>query len=318
MAEISLKESLSCKKKKTKRKFLNCIKRDYMLYIFLILPMLYYIIFCYVPMYGIVIAFKDYNLFQGIFKSKWVGLDVFKEIFKMKEFYKVLRNTLVLNILDLICGFPAPIIFAIIISELPFNKLKKFTQTIVYLPHFISWIIIGGMVYQIFSNDTGMVNSVIKALGGNGIPFLSEKWHWLTLYISVGVWQSTGWGTIIYLAAITSINSELYEAADVDGAGRLRKIWNITLPGIKSTIIILLILNMGRLMSISFDRPFVMGNSLVSDFSNVISTFVYTIGLQSSRFNVATAVGLFQSVIGMILLLITNFIAEKSGEQGIW
>jgi len=222
-----------------------------------------------------------------------------------------------LNVLDLVLGFPAPIILALVINEIRGVKFKKITQTILYLPHFLSWIIIGGMVTQMFSPNTGFVNIVVKSLGGEPIPFLTEKWHWLFMYNGVGIWQSAGWGTIIYLAAITGINGELYEAADVDGASRLEKIWNITLPGIKPTIVILLILNIGRLAAIGFVRPFAIGNAYVYDFSEVISTFVYKIGLQSARFNVATAVGLFQSVVGLILLLSANFIAKRIDDQGI-
>ena len=301
-----------------KNTFLYYVKRDYLLYLLVSLPLAYFILFKYVPMYGVVIAFKDYNIFQGILKSPWAGLDVFREIFKMKEFYRAVRNTLMLNVLDLVLGFPAPVILALVINEIRVVKFKKFTQTVLYLPHFLSWIIIGGMVIQLFSPNSGLINIISRSLGGDTIPFLTEKWHWLFMYNAVGIWQSAGWGTIIYLAAITSINDELYEAADVDGASRLRKIWNITLPGIRPTIVILLIMNIGRLVSIGFDRPFAIGNPYVYDFSEVISTFVYKVGLQSVRFNVATAVGLFQSVIGLVLLLSANYIAKKVDDQGIW
>jgi len=305
-------------KAKNRNGFMYFVKRDFVLYLLLLLPMAYFLLFKYVPMYGVTIAFKDYNIFQGILGSPWIGFDVFKEIFKMNEFYRAVRNTLVLNVLDLVLGFPAPIILAIVINEIRIVQFKKLTQTILYLPHFLSWIIIGGMAVQIFSPDTGLMNIIIKSLGGESIPFLTEKWHWLFSYNMIGIWQSAGWGTILYLAAITGINGELYEAAEVDGATRLKKIWHITLPGIKSTIITLLILNIGKLAAIGFERPFVIGNAYVYDFSDVISTFVYRVGLQSARFNVATAVGLFQSVVGLVLLLSANFIAKKVDEQGIW
>jgi putative aldouronate transport system permease protein len=303
--------------KKKKLGFMYYLKRDFFLYILLLLPITYFLIFKYAPMYGILIAFKDYNIFDGIAKSKWIGLSAFKELFGMKDFYRVLRNTLMLNGLDLIAGFPAPIILAIIINEINIVWYKKLSQTLLYLPHFLSWVIVGGIAYQIFST-TGLVNGVLHKLGITSIPFLSEKWHWLATYIGIGIWQSVGWGTIIYLAAITGINKELYEAAEVDGAGRLQKIWHITLPGIKPTIVILLILQLGRLVSIGFDRPYVLGNYLVQDFSDVISTFVYRVGLGSGNFTQATAVGLFQSVVSLILLIAANFVAEKTGEQGIW
>ncbi|MDR6551751.1 ABC transporter permease subunit [Paenibacillus qinlingensis] len=300
-----------------KNKFLQHIRRDALLYLLLLLPMAYIAIFRYAPIYGVVMAFQDYNIFEGISGSEWVGLDVFKFIFEQNSFYRALKNTLVLNLLDLVAGFPAPIILAILINEIRHVRFKKVTQTILYLPHFLSWVIIGGMVYLMFSSG-GMANSVLSSLGLGNIEFLSQKTNWLIMYLAIGVWQSAGWGTIIYLASIIGINKELYEAADMDGCSRLRKIWHITLPGMKPTIIILLILQIGRMISIGFDRPFVMGNSLVSEYSDVISTFVYRIGIGSGDFSQATAVGLFQSVVGLVFLLAANYIAKKIGEQGIW
>ncbi|MEK4042738.1 ABC transporter permease subunit [Paenibacillus sp. FSL H8-0048] len=293
------------------------IRRDALLYILLLLPLLYIAIFKYAPIYGLIMAFQDYNIFQGTSGSEWVGLDVFRFIFQQDSFYRALKNTLVLNVLDLVAGFPAPIILAILLNEVRLPRFKKLTQTILYLPHFMSWVIIGGIVYLMFSNS-GMVNLFLDSLGLSKIEFLSQKTPWLVTYITVGVWQNIGWGTIIYLAAITGINKELYEASDMDGCSRLRKMWHITLPGIKSTINILLILQIGRMVSIGFDRPFVMGNSLVSEYSDVISTFVYRVGISSGDFSQATAVGLFQSVVGLTLLIGANYIAKKLGEDGIW
>lgn len=302
---------------KKKNIFLHNLKRDALLYALLLLPIAYIGIFKYAPIYGLVMAFQDYNIFEGIRGSEWVGLDVFRFIFSQDSFYRALKNTLVLNVLDLIAGFPAPILLAVLLNEIKQEKFKKMTQTVLYLPHFLSWVIIGGMVYLMFSNS-GMVNNFLAGFGFQKIEFLSQKVPWLITYISVGVWQNIGWGTIIYLAAITGINKELYEASDIDGCSRLRKMWHITLPGIKPTINILLILQIGRMVSIGFDRPFVMGNSLVSEYSDVISTFVYRVGINSGDFSQATAVGLFQSVVGLILLVSANFIAEKLGEDGIW
>jgi putative aldouronate transport system permease protein len=300
------------------KNLISDIKRDAYLYLLLLFPMLYYFVFKYIPMYGVTIAFKDYNMFQGILQSSWVGLDVFKEIWNMPEFYRAVGNTLVLNMLDLIFSFPAPIILAILLNEVRISWFKRTAQTIFYLPYFLSWVIIGGIAYQILSPVTGLFNIALKSIGLPAIPFLTKKVNWLLSYLGIGIWQSAGWGTIIYLAAISGINHELYEAAQVDGAGRLRQIWHITLPGIKPTIIILLILNLGRIMMSSFDRPYVIGNAYVSEISDVISTFVYRVGIKSVRYSLATAVGLFQSLVGMILLLISNYIANKSGEQGIW
>lgn len=302
----------------SKKDFFYYVKRDFSLYLLLFFPLAYFIIFKYLPMYGVIIAFKEYNIFKGVFGSPWIGFDAFKEIFGMADFYRALRNTFMLNILDLIFGFPAPIILAIIINEIRKRWFKRISQTLLYLPHFLSWVIIGGIALQILSPVTGLFSTVLKSFGLEPIMFLTNKWNWLFTYTGIGVWQNAGWGMIIYLAAISGISADMYEAAQVDGAGRIRRIWHITLPALKPTIIILLILNVGKITMIGFDRPYIIGNAQVNDFSDVISTFVYRVGLQSLRFTIATAVGLFQSVVGLIFLLITNYVADKSGEHGIW
>jgi putative aldouronate transport system permease protein len=301
-----------------KKSLLDYLKQDYIFYLLLLVPMLYYLIFHYVPMYGAIIAFKDYNIFKGTFKSEWVGLAVFKEIFQMKEFYQVLRNTFMLNVLDLILSFPAPIILALVLNEVKKGLFKKSVQTIAYLPHFISWVIIGGMVYQIFSTKSGYINTVLQFVGFNPVPFLTDKVWWLFTYLISGIWQSVGWGAIIYLAALSGIDKELYDAAEVDGCGRIKKIWHITLPGIKPTIVILLILNIGNMIRIGFERPFILGNVLVQDYSDVLSTFVYRVGLKSGRYSLSTAVGLFQSVIGFIMVISANAISKKVNDTSIW
>jgi len=300
-----------------KKGLLYYIKHDFWLYLMLCIPVAYIVIFKYAPMYGIQIAFKDYNIFQGANASPWNDFATFKQIFSSPQFYQVVRNTLMLNGLDLIVGFPAPIILAILINELAWTRFKKISQTILYLPHFLSWVIIGGIVAQLLS-PTGMLNSLITHLGGEPLPFLTNKYAWVATYAFVGVWQNAGWGTILYLAAMTGIDKQLYEAAEVDGAGRFGKIWNVTLPGIRSTIVILLILQLGNIMAINFDRPFNIQNNLVMDFGDVISTYVYRVGIQSANFSVGAAVGLFQSVICLIFLLSSNFISRKLGENGIW
>ncbi|MFC5649278.1 ABC transporter permease [Paenibacillus solisilvae] len=291
--------------------------RNWQLYALLILPLSYFLIFKYGPMYGILIAFQDYNLFKGVSGSPWVGLDVFREVFGMSGFYDALRNTFMLNILDLLVSFPAPIVLALLLNELSGNRFKKLAQTALYLPHFLSWVIIGGIMYQVFATNTGIINLLLGHLGIDPIPFLTDKYNWLITYLTVGVWQSAGWGTIIYLAAITGVNTELYEAAAVDGAGRMRRMWSVTLPGIQPTIIVLLILKIGEIVQIGFDRPYVIGNVSVRDFSEVISTFVYKTGIQTSQFSLATAVGLFQAAVGIVLLLGANYIAKKITENGV-
>jgi putative aldouronate transport system permease protein len=269
---------------------MKTVCRNWQLYL-LLLPMAYFLLFKYVPMLGVVVAFKDYNIFSGIWKSPWIGLDAFREIFAMDGFFNALRNTFVLNLLDLVIGFPIPIILAILLNELRVRWFKRTAQTVLYLPHFISWVIIGGMAIQLLATHTGIVNQILVSLGAEAIPFLTKPLYWIMSYLGIGIWQSAGWGTIIYLAALTGINKDLYEAADFDGASRLRKMWHITLPGIKQTIVILLIINVGHMASIGFDRPYVLSNPQVIDVSEVISTYVYKVGIQSARYTIATAIG---------------------------
>ena len=317
-----MSESLLAKRNASKpvlqEKKLHRIKRDWMLYLMLILPLAQYILFRYLPMGGIVIAFQKFNLFKGLFDQKWVGLDNFRFVFSLKDFGLALRNTLFLNMLDLIAGFPVPIILAIMLSEMRSVKLKRVSQTLLYLPHFLSWVIIGGMVLEIFAPTNGIINKTIISMGGQNIPFLSDGPHWVATYVLVGVWQNMGWGTILYLAAITNINTELYEAAEIDGANKLQRIWHVTLPGIRSTIVILLILNVGQMMNIGFDRPFIIGNTLVQQYCDVISTFVYRVAMKGAKYDRGAAIGLFQSAIGFIMITTANYITRRIGEESIW
>lgn len=304
-------------KTKNTKPVLYYIKRDWQLYVLLFFPLAFALVFKFLPLFGLSIAFLNYDVVGGFEKATFIGLDAFKEIFHMKDFYIALRNTILLNGLDLIIGFPAPIILAIALNEIRNKYFKRVTQTVLYLPHFLSWVIIAGIFYQLLSPTSGYVNILINRMGGESIPFLTEKWHWLVSYCLIGVWQSMGWGTIIYLAAITGINGELYEAATVDGASRWRQIWHVTLPCIRSTIVVMLIMNLGRILGISFERPYTLDNPLVRDFSDVISTFVYRVGLQSHRYNIATAVGLFQSVVGLVFVFASDKFAKLMGEDGI-
>jgi putative aldouronate transport system permease protein len=246
------------------------------------------------------------------------GFEYFIKAFSNRDFLYALRNTIMLNLLDLVAGFPAPIILALLLNELAFKRFKRITQTIVYMPHFLSWIIISGIALQVFAPTTGMVNIMLNHLGLNSIPFLNDPTHWVVTYIFLGIWQSVGWNTIIYLAAITNIDPELYEAASIDGSGRFSKIWHVTLPGLRPTIITLLILRMGSILGSEFDRPFALTNALVQHVSNVIATFVYTNGIRGLQFSLTAAVGLFQSVVCVVFLLAANAIAKKFGERGIW
>ncbi len=294
--------------------------RDWRLYLMLLLPLAFYAIFCYKPMIGIIVAFEKYNLFKGMWGSKWVGFENFRFVMGMSDFTYALKNTLWLNFLGLLFGFPVPIILAIMLNELRSISVKKVSQTLLYLPHFLSWIIIGGMVLQIFSPTSGLINATLLNWGWikENIPFLTDGPHWQATYTLVGVWQGMGWGTILYLSAITGINMELFEAAKIDGANKMQQIWHVTLPGIRSTIVVLLILNVGQMMNISFDRPQILGNAQVRKYCDVLSTFVYRTGIENHKFERATAVGLFQSLVGLILISGANFISKRLGEDGIW
>jgi len=306
---------------RTFKKNINYFKRYWSLYLLLLLPIVYFIVFRYMPMVNILVAFKKYVIMVPVWNMKWAkdnGLEYFIQAFKNRDFLYALRNTLTLNLLDLVIGFPAPIILAILLNELTFRKYKRITQTIVYMPHFLSWVIIAGISLQLFAPTSGLVNILLNKLGFASIPFLNDPAHWIATYIFWGIWQSVGWNTIIYLAAIAGINPELYEAAAVDGASRLRKIWHITLPGLRSTIIVLLILSLGRILGSEFERPYALSNRLVTSVSQVISIYVYNYGIRGLQFSLTTAVGLFQSVVCVIFLFIANALAEKFGERGVW
>ena len=299
----------------------NYLRQYWSLYLMLVLPIAFFIVFRYIPMTYIQIAFKRYSIVQSVWEMPWArnnGFEYFIRAFSNRDFLYAVRNTFMLNFLDLVIGFPAPIILALLLNELRLRRFKRFTQSVAYLPHCLSWIIIAGLARQLFAPTNGMVNIVLRRMGFEPIPFLNDPTHWVFTYVLLGVWKNVGWNTIIYLAALTNINPELYEAAAIDGAGRFQRIWYITLPGIKPTIITLLILSLGHIMSSEFDRPMALGNALVHNVSNVIATFVYTYGIRGLQFSLTTAVGLFQSVINVIFLLTANALAKKFGERGIW
>lgn len=293
------------------------LRRDWQLYLLLLIPFVFVAVFKLAPLFGLVISFKDYKIAKGFLGSDWVGLDVFKYVFSHRDFTKALRNTLLLNIMDLIGSFTVPIILALMLNEVKSMKFKRTSQTLLYLPHFISWVIIGALAYQMFSLNSGVVNNWFESIGKERVPFLQDNFYWLFTYVFIGIWQTMGWGTIIYLAAISGINPELYEAATVDGAGRLRKMWNITLPCIRSTIVVLLIMNLGKIMGGSFERIFAMQNKATTEFTTTIPVLVYRWGIEGSNFSRATALGLFQSVIGLLLVLISDQISKKLGENGL-
>ncbi len=302
---------------KVKTTWKNAFKRDWQLYLLLLIPLALVFLFSYAAYPGLRMVFMNYKPAKGYAGSEWVGLDIFRKIFNDADFLRALRNSLVFNFLDLIVGTPIPILLALLLNELRYPKFKKVSQTILYLPHFLSWAIIGSVAYQLFKPSSGLINILIMNMGGESVPFITEKWHWAVTYLLVGVWQTMGWGTIMYLAGITSISGELYEAAMIDGAGRWKRMWHITLPGIKPTIITLLIINLGRVMNSNYERLAVFGNSQVRDFQYQLAIYIYEKGLGNLQFSMATAVGLFQSVIGVILVLLADKFAKMLGEEGL-
>ena len=302
-----------------KKGIIYYIKRDWQLYLLLLIPIACVVIFKYAAYPGLRMAFMNYKPAKGYDGSEWVGFETFIKVFSDADFAKALKNSIIFNLMDLVIGFPMPIILAILLNELRFQKFKKVTQTILYLPHFLSWVIIASVAFTLFKPETGLVNIFLKSQGWieEGIPFLTEKWHWAVTYLLVGVWQGMGWGTIIYLAAITGISSELYEAATVDGANRWQKIRNITLPGIKGTTITLLIMNLGRVMGSNFERLNSFYSVGAKDFQYQLAIYVYEKGLSGGNFSRATAVGLFQSLVGLALVLLADKFAKYLGEEGL-
>lgn len=278
---------------------------------------LFYLLFKYLPMFGVVIAFKDYNFIQGIMNSPWVGWKHFRMLFDNPQSLEIIRNTFVLGLLSIFVGFPFPIILAILLNELRKLWFKRVVQTLVYLPHFFSWVIVGGIVLTLFAQESGIVNHLMKGVTGEAYPFLYKSGSWIAIFLGAGVWKEAGFAAIIYLAALSSIDTSLYEAANIDGANKWRRIWHITLPGISSTIVIMFILSIGNVLEVGFDKVFVLQNPVVSDISEVISTYIYRIGIEGAQFSFTTALGLFESVVGLVLVLLTNRTARKFG-QGLW
>lgn len=307
------------KKKKSGNSWRVAFSKDWQLYLLLLIPIAFILIFNYAAYPGLRMVFMDYKPILGFEGSEWVGFDIFRKIFKDADFLRALRNSIVFNLLDLVVGFSMPIILALMINELRFRRFKKISQTVLYLPHFLSWAIIGSVAYQLFKPTTGLINVIMLNFGWieEGIPFLTEKWHWAITYLLIGVWQSMGWGTIIYLAAMTGINSELYEAAMIDGANRWKRMINITLPSIKGTIVTLLIMNLGKVMGSNMERLAVFDNTQVRDFQYQLAVYVFQKGLNNGRFSEAAAVGLFQSLVGLGLVLLADRFAKKLGEDGL-
>ncbi|WP_036745968.1 ABC transporter permease [Paenibacillus sp. UNC451MF] len=286
----------------------------YKYYYLLLLPgLLYFLLFHYVPMGGIIVAFKDFKLAKGIFGSEWAGLKWFELLFESEDFWVALRNTILISFYKLIFGFPFPILLALMLNELLGSAFKRILQTILYFPHFLSWVVLGGIMFTLFSSSTG----ILSVIGFKSSPLL-DPGNFRGLLVISEIWKEAGWGTIIYLAAIAGINPELYEAARIDGAKRFQMIRYITLPSISNTIIILLILRTGHILSAGFDQVFILYNPMVYNIADILDTYVYRVGLSMGRYSLAAAAGLFKSVVGLLMLLFTNWLVRRMGGQGLW
>ena len=302
--------------KKWKKTFVKAWNYKW-IYLMLLPVIAYFIIFKYWPMYGITIAFKDYNIFKGITESPWVGLDIFQKVFANKNFWSAIKNTFVLNLASLAVSFPLTIIVSLMLNELGSAKFKRVTQSVLYLPHFISWVVVAGIATNMFALQDGTINMVLQRMGIEPVPFLSDNGWWIFTYIVCNVWKEIGWGTIIYLAALTGVDESLYEAAYLDGATKFQRLIYITLPSIKSVIVTMLIHSLSKMMTIGLDAPLLLGNNRVMGVSEVISTYTYRIGIEKAMYSESTAIGLFQSVVNIIILVAADRFAKAIGEEGI-
>lgn len=297
---------------------LKNMQRHWQLYLLVVLPLLYLLVFKYIPMFGAQIAFKDYNVVKGMLGSPWVGLKYFQQFFNSPNFGTLIKNTLFLNLFALVIGFPAPIILALALNEIRQGFFKRAVQMVTYAPYFISTVVMVSMIIIFLSPRVGIAGTVLKAFHMEDVNLLGVPEYFRSIYVWSDVWQNTGYGAIIYMAALAGINPQLYEAAKVDGASRLQKMIHIDIPGLMPTAVILLILNVGQLMNVGFEKVFLMQNPLNVSTSEVISTYVYKIGLLGANFSFSSAIGLFNSVINLALLLIVNFAARKISSNSLW
>lgn len=301
-----------------KESLLKRFKRDKYI-LALVLPcMLWYILFKYVPMFGLIVSFKNYKIFEGLWASEWVGFKYYIEFFYNPDAYEIVRNTFLLGVYKFVWEFPAPIILALLLNELRMVVFKRVVQTISYLPHFVSTVVVVSMVTMFLSPTSGIVNQIIGFFGIEPINFLSKAEWFRTIYISSDIWQGIGWGSIIYLAALSTVSPELYEASEIDGANRWKQTWNITIPGIMPAIVILLIMNIGKMLETGFEKAYLLQNQATYETSDIISTYVYRVGLVSSNFSYGAAIDFFMAVISFIFVYSANYLSRKVGETSLW
>ena len=299
-------------------KFNKALNRDWQLYLLCIPAIVFILIFNYGPMYGVQIAFKNYKTGLGIWGSEWIGFEHFERFFKSPNFKTILPNTLRISIYQLVAGFPFPVIIALLLNQVQHLKYKKFVQTTLYAPHFISIVVLASMITVFLSPSTGIVNVLLEKIGLDRVHFMGVPEYFEDIFVWSDVWQSAGWGSIIYIAALSAVNPELYEASKMDGASRLQQILYVDIPSILPTIVIMFILRTGQFMNVGFQKAFLLQNSLNLPRSEIISTYVYKIGLLNSQFSYSTAINLFNTVVNIILILSVNFLAKRLSEQSLW
>lgn len=304
--------------KRVKDSLWKNIKKNKMIYLMITPGLLYLLIYKYVPMYGLIISFQDYKPYLGISGSEWVGLKHFHRLFTSPDFWMILKNTLVLFGLQILIYFPIPIVIALMLNEVRRNYYKRTIQTLIYLPHFMSWVVVVSISYVLLTMDGGIINGILESLGFKPINFLLDSSWMRPMYIIQIIWREAGWGTIIFLAAIAAVDPQLYEAARMDGANRMKQMWHITLPSIRSVIVILLILKIGDVLELGFEHVFLLLNSTNRHVAEIFDTYVYVAGLRQGQFSYATAVGFFKGFVGLALVVFANWLAKKSGEEGIY
>ena len=299
---------------RTKKAF----RRDWQLMVLCILPVAYFIIFYYIPMYGVQIAFKNFRAVDGIWGSAWVGFKHFKRFFNSSQFWPLLKNTLALSFMQLLIGFPIPIILAILLNQAKSLKFRKFVQSVVYCPHFISIVVLTSMLYIFLSPRNGIINTIITACGGESIFFLGEAKYFRSVFVVSGVWQNAGWNAIIYISALAGISPDLYEAAEIDGANKWQRIWHIDIPGILPTMVMMFIMEIGKVMNLGFQKAYLMQNAQNLATSEIISTYIYKVGLINAQYSYSAAINLFNNVINIILLVSCNYLAKKVTKNSLW
>jgi putative aldouronate transport system permease protein len=293
------------------------VKKARYIYLLFFPTFLYFFIFTYMPFYGISIAFKDYQVFKGIFESPWVGFDHFRTLFSSAKFPELIRNTVTISLYRIVFGFPAPILFALLLNEVRSLWFKRSVQTITYFPHFLSWVVFGGIVFN-FIGPNGIFNIILEALGQDPVNLSTSAEHFRTLIVSTAILKEFGWGAIIYLAALAGIDPQLYEAAKIDGAGKLRQIWHVTLPGMRSIMALLFVLSLAGILDAGFEQVYIFLNAANMGPGDIIDTYVYRVGILGANYEVATAMGLFKGVVGMIFIIVANTLIRRMGEKSLW